>query len=471
MVTGPVGTSRRIRELWVDARFGIAGDMLLAALLDAGADLAAVRRAVAAVIGDAVSLNTSEVRRAGQRATLVDVRLTRPDQPHRAWAEIRALLQHADLAPRVREGALATFEALAAAESRVHGVPADEVHFHEVGAWDSIADIVGVCAALADLDVGTVSCTDIVVGEGTVAGAHGLLPVPPPAVLELVAGSRLSLRALPTGAPDAAAEPVGELATPTGVALLAALTDGCSRAGVPALASAGAVGVGAGQKDIPGWANVVRVVLGPAAPEVGEPAGPGDELRVDWLTQLSANVDDLDPRAWPGVLTALLTAGAVDAWLTPILMKKGRPGHTVSALVAASPQGAATDAVRRALLAHTSTLGVREATYRRAALPRAFVAVPVRLGSEAAGSEGYGSEAHGSEAPGSGTTQVASGEVRIKVGYQHGRIVQATPEFEDCATLAAASGHPVAQVLAAASAAADAAGLRPGQPFVADDGG
>lgn len=431
---------------WVDAQAGVAGDMLLAALLDAGASLTVVRRDVAAVIGDAVRIETREVVRKGQRATWVDVVLAVPDQPHRTWATIRALLAAAALPDRVRARAEATFAALAAAEGRVHGIAPDEVHFHEVGSWDSIADVVGVCAALEDLGVERLACTDVSLGAGSMRAAHGLLPVPGPAVLQLLVGAPFGARALPPGATapegDTSAQSfgVGELATPTGVALLATLA--VERAAAPTLARVEAAGVGSGHDVTTGWANVVRVAIGRSVPAA--PAAPDDSpagLETEWPVRLEANVDDLDPRAWPVALAALFEAGAVDAWLTPIIMKKGRPAHMVSALVGpGADQLRRTDAVRRALLTHTSTLGVREDRVRRTALPRASASVPVVLAG-------------------------ASAQVAVKVAWWDGRIVRATPEYEDCASLAAAAGRPVVEALAAASAAAYAAGLRPTEPY------
>ncbi len=393
-------------HLWVDASAGVAGDMLLGALLDAGAALGAVTAAVSAVVPDEVAVTTSTVTRAGLRALKADVRSRAHGHPHRAWADIRALLGSADLPAPVREPALAVFARLADAEGRVHGVPPDEVRFHEVGAWDAIADIVGVCAALADLGVVRTTGSAVAVGSGRVRAAHGELPVPPPAVLELARGWQV------------VAGGAGELATPTGMALLRTLADECGP--LPPL-TVTAVGVGAGGRDTAGRANVVRAVLG--VPSTDAPATPD-------LWVLETNVDDLDPRVWPTVLSALLAAGAADAWLVPILMKKGRPAHTLCVLAPDAERGALRDAV----FTLTSTLGVRERPVSRVALERGWRTVAVR-----------------------------GGDVRVKAGLRAGRIVHATPEFDDAAALARARGVPVRQVLDEAVAAAEAAGLRPGQ--------
>ena len=392
-------------HLWVDASAGIAGDMLLGALLDAGASLDSVTAAVSAVVPGEVAVRTSTVARAGLRALKADVSSRLDDHPHRSWADIRTLLESAGLPPDVREKALTVFARLAQAEGHVHGINPDDVHFHEVGSWDSIADIVGVCAALTDLGVARVTAGPLAVGSGRVRAAHGDLPVPPPAVLELARGWQVL------------AGGEGELATPTGTALVTTLAQECGP--LPPLEIT-AVGIGAGGRDVAGRANVVRVVVG--TPVVDAPT-------TSWMWVLETNVDDLDPRLWPTVLAALLAAGAADAWLVPILMKKGRPAHTLCVL-ARDPER---EALRDAVFALTSTLGVREHPVSRVALERAWRNVAVR-----------------------------GGTVQVKVGLRAGRIVTATPEFDDAAALARTRGVPVGQVLDEATAAAGTAGLRPG---------
>lgn len=395
-------------HLWVDATAGIAGDMLMGALIDAGAPLDRVESAVSAVVPGEIALRTSTVHRAGLRALKIDVESRAEDHPHRSWARIRSMLEDAELPTAVRTTALAAFARLADAEGRVHGIAPDDVHFHEVGSWDSIADIVGVCAALAALAVTRVTASPVAVGSGRIGSAHGDLPVPPPAVLELSRGWRVL------------AGGEGELATPTGMALIRALADECGPIEPMQIT---AVGVGAGGRDVPGRANVVRVALGiPSA----------DVPTADDLWVLETNVDDLDPRVWPTVLAALLEAGAADAWLVPIVMKKGRPAHTLCVLARDAERAALRDNV----FALTSTIGVREAPVSRVALDRDWQAVALR-----------------------------GGEVRIKVAVRAGRIVHATPEFDDAAALALARGAPVRQVLDEAIAAAETAMLRPGAPW------
>ncbi|MEZ0165406.1 nickel pincer cofactor biosynthesis protein LarC [Kineococcus sp. LSe6-4] len=396
--------TRARTHAWIDASAGVAGDMLLGALLDAGADLDAVRAAVHAVVGDAVSVRTERVRRAGLAATKAHVDLHEEDPPHRTWTTVRALLGAADLPDPVRRDALAVFAALATAEGAVHGVPADDVHFHEVGALDSVADVVGVCAALHDLGVTSASAGAVALGSGTVRAAHGAIPVPVPAVVALSRGRRVR------------AGGEGELTTPTGMALLAALAT--TDEDLPELTVA-AWGSGAGTRDVPGRPNVTRVVL-------GEPAGAGRSR----ACQLEATVDDLDPRLWPGVLARVLAAGAFDAWLVPVLGKKGRPAHVLTVL---SPPGRAGE-LEELVVASTSTLGVRRTECTRLTLERDWVDVRVE-----------------------GTA------VPVKVGLLHGVVQQVMPEFEDVARLAAELGRPERRVLAAAHAAAAAAGWVVGQ--------
>ena len=176
--------------LWFDAGAGVAGDMLLGALLDAGASLARVRQQVAAVLGDDLDVEVTEVQRAGLRASKATVIANVPDPPHRSWAQVRGLLEDAALDPAVQRDALAVFTRLAAAEAAVHGVDADEVHFHEVGALDAIGDVVGVCAAVRDLGPLSLTVSPLALGSGSVSSGHGMLPVPVPAVLELGGGGR-----------------------------------------------------------------------------------------------------------------------------------------------------------------------------------------------------------------------------------------------------------------------------------------
>jgi uncharacterized protein (TIGR00299 family) protein len=291
------------------------------------------------------------------------------------------------------------FARLAAAEGRVHRVPPDDVHFHEVGALDALADVVGVVAAFEHLALDRLAASPVALGSGSARSAHGVVPVPAPAVLELLAGVPVHAGPVPA-----------ETCTPTGAALLAARVDEWTA--LPPV-RVQRVGVGAGARDPVELPNVVRLVL-------GDPAAPAPASQV----VLETNVDDLDPRLWPGVLGALLAAGASDAWLTPILMKKGRPAHTLSALC--RPDAVA--AVQAAVFAHTSTIGLRVVPVRKVALERTATSV-----------------------------EVLGGRVGVKVARDGGRVVNVGVEYEDVTTLARERGLPVKEVLRAATAAAQAA--------------
>jgi uncharacterized protein (TIGR00299 family) protein len=397
------------RHAWIDASAGVAGDMLLGALIDAGADLVAVQETVDAVLGESVRLACEPVTRAGQHASRLSVEVIARDVPVRDWRSIEHLIATAELPSAVRGRALATFQRLAEAEAKVHHVPLDDVHFHEVGALDSIADIVGVAAALHSLHIDSLSAGPVAVGSGRVQGAHGDLGVPVPAVVELAAGWKIF------------AGGVGELTTPTGMALLSALAERCEDLPPLGLQTFGA---GAGSQDTPGRANVTRVLVGQRAAEADADLSDTDVL-------IEANVDDLDPRLWPGVLTSLIRAGAADAWLVPIIMKKGRPAHTVTVLARADQ---AAD-LRLMLLALTSTIGVRETAVRKMALPRGWVNVTV-----------------------------ADRNLSIKIAHHHGSIWQVTPEFDDLERASIELGVSPIALLEQTMAAAAVAGLVTGAP-------
>ncbi|MET9019481.1 nickel pincer cofactor biosynthesis protein LarC [Actinopolymorpha sp. NPDC004070] len=399
---------------WLDCASGASGDMLLGALVAAGVPLDVLTHAVDAVAPEKIRLRPESVVRNGLAATLVHVEGT-DSTHHRTWADVRSLLDAAGLPEQVSRSAHATFEALAHAEARVHDTTPESIHFHEVGALDAIADVVGVCAGLAHLGLDRLVVSPVAVGSGFVRAAHGRLPVPVPAVVELLAAA---------GAPSYAGEidgtPVGELCTPTGAALLVAHA---TAYGPQPPMRVAAQGFGAGTRETPGRANAVRLLVGEPAPEVwtagsaGAAASPGESTQL----VVESNVDDLDPRVWPAVLTQLLEAGAADAWLTPILMKKGRPAHTLAVLVDPDRY----DAVCEVVFTQTSAIGVRSHTVRKRPLEREFRIL---------------------ELPG--------GTVRLKVATYAGQVVNAQPEYDDVLALAELTGRPVKTVLAQAAAAA-----------------
>jgi pyridinium-3,5-bisthiocarboxylic acid mononucleotide nickel chelatase len=383
---------------WLDLSAGASGDMLLGALVDAGVPLEVLAEALAALPVERIRLVTEQVSRHGLGATRVHVQA--PDSPHhRTWPDVQALLAEAALAPAIREGALAVFARLAVAEGRVHRISPDEVHFHEVGALDALADVVGVVAGFAHLGLTRVFASPVALGSGSARGAHGVVPIPGPAVLELL-----------TGLPVVAGAVPAEMCTPTGAALVARLVDEWTT--LPPM-RVERVGMGAGGRDPAELPNVVRLVLG--VPGDAAPTGP---------VVLETNVDDLDPRLWPGVLDTLFAAGASDAWLTPILMKKGRPAHTLSVLC--RPDTVAQ--VQAAVFATTSTIGLRVVPVGKVAVERAQASV-----------------------------DVLGGRVGVKVAVAGGQMVNVSVEYEDVATLARELDLPVKEVLRAATAAAERA--------------
>jgi uncharacterized protein (TIGR00299 family) protein len=386
--------------LWVDASSGASGDMLLGALVGSGVPVETLQRAVDAVVPEPVTLRVEPVTRNGFAAVRCRVEVA-DSTTHRSWRDIRELLGRADLGEEVRDLAVRAFERLAVAEATVHGSDPLDVAFHEVGALDAIADVVGVVAGFVALGSADVVVSPVAVGSGEVRGAHGTMPVPPPAVAEL-------LRGVPSYAGPAGA-PAMELCTPTGAALLTTLATAW---GPQPMMTTDRIGIGAGGRDPEGHANVVRLFT-------GEPSA----TRADPPLLVETNVDDLDPRVWPSVIAALLDAGASDAWLTPILMKKGRPAHTLSALV---PADRAVP-VRAVIFRHTSAIGVREQPLGKHALDREMASV-----------------------------DVAGQPVAVKLARHDGVLVNAQPEYDDVARAALALGRPVGDVLGDAIAASRA---------------
>ncbi len=343
-----------MRTAWFHCFSGIAGDMALGSLIDAGADLTEVVGLLERLPMTGWSVEAEPVLRGGIAATKVHVRCE-DTAVVRTYAHISGLVDEARLPMRVRDRAQATFAALAEVEGRLHRRPPEQVHFHEVGGIDAIVDVVGTCAALEVLGVDRVTASPVATGLGMVRSAHGMIPNPAPAVLELL-----------RGAPTYGREVSVELTTPTGAALLAAMASGYGP--LPAL-TLSSTGYGAGDRDIDGLPNVLQVVLGdgPAAEQAATPR-PGQPVVL-----LEVNVDDATGEVLSHAVASLMDAGAHDAWVTPILMKKGRPAHTVSAL--ADP--ALAEQLAGVLMAETGSLGVRGVTLERWPAARAQAEVEV----------------------------------------------------------------------------------------------
>jgi pyridinium-3,5-bisthiocarboxylic acid mononucleotide nickel chelatase len=342
------------RVAWFHCFNGIAGDMALGALLDAGADVHAVRAAVGALGLSGWSINPQRTQRCGIGGTYAGV--AADDQAHhRPYRDIRRLIAAAPLAAGIGDRALAVFAALAGVEGDIHGVAADDVEFHEVGSLDAIVDVVGTCAALESLGVDEIHSSAVAVGTGTFSAAHGVLPNPGPAVLGLLARRH---------APIIGVDVTTELTTPTGAAILSALAAGFGP--IPAVNVIG-VGYGAGTRDMVGRPNVVQVVIGEMS-TTSRVSEPGQPLRL-----LETNVDDVTGEVLAHTLAALLDGGAYDAWITPILMKKGRPAHTIH-LLAEQTRAAALGEI---LIRATGTLGVRGSTIERWPQPRVESAITI----------------------------------------------------------------------------------------------
>ena len=390
------------RTAWFHCFAGTAGDMTMAALVDAGADQMTIVEAVGQLDLDRYALTFEDVTRCGIAATQAHVALDNDHHDtagHRSYRAVRELIDVAGLPARIEDRAQRTFRMLADVEGRMHRVPADDVEFHEVGSVDAVVDVVGTCAALESLGIDRIVCSPITVGEGTVVAAHGQLPNPAPAVTELLARRR---------APSRGIDDRKELATPTGVALMCALSDHFGP--MPAI-NVTSVGYGAGAADIPGRPNVVQVVIGDETPATQLPE-PGQPVQL-----LETNVDDATGEVIAHTIGALIAAGAYDAWATPIVMKKGRPAYTVHALCDPS----AATLIGSVLLRETGALGLRGTELRRWPQQRAERSVVV---------DGHTVRA-----------KVALGRVKI--------------EHDDAAAAASALGRPLRDVLAQAAALAE----------------
>ena len=346
--------------LWVDAPTGLAGDMLLAGLLDLGIPISAIEEPLNSLgLAGCYRIDVAEARSGGLRGKRVSVMGLEDQPPHRHWADIRQQIVEASLPTSLKDRVLAVFTALAEAESTVHGSSMESVHFHEVGAVDALVDVVGVCAALDQLNPARIFCSPLPAGRGTVRTAHGLLPVPVPAVLELARRHQVPLQQ----SPDA---PEGELVTPTGLALMAVWAD---RFVPPARFTPAMVGVGLGHRELD-RPNLVRLILDTADQDSTYQDSTYQELtdapRWQSLVVQEAWLDDATPEDLALLMERLREAGAVDVAAHPLVMKKGRCGHGVIALV----EEDAAERVRQVWFNAGTSIGVRERRQGRWLLPR-----------------------------------------------------------------------------------------------------
>ena len=317
---------------------------------------------------------------------------------HRNFNDIKTIIENSDLSTNIKAKAVNVFRILGLAEAKVHGKSLEEVHFHEVGAVDTIIDIVGSCLALENLGIEKIYVSEIKTGYGFVQCAHGLMPVPAPATAELLAHGLLYAKG----------NIERELATPTGAALMAALAE--PSADMPKGFSAEKVGYGAGTRnlEIP---NVLRATLGAV-----------EEVKSHALTVAECNIDDMSGEVWPYVQEKLMAAGALDAWITPIIMKKGRPAQMLSVLM--HPQDL--PVLEKIILTETTTLGLRYYDVARHCSERSFISV-----------------------------ELPQGTVKVKYSAANGQILNIAPEFEDCRKLAEASKMPLKKIMQMAAAAAE----------------
>jgi uncharacterized protein (TIGR00299 family) protein len=391
-----------MRVAYLDAFSGLAGDMFVGALLDCGLDVAALERELAKLAVGGFAIRRERRERSGIVATkfVVDVHGAHAQgassHSHRPFRAIRQLIRDSALKPRVCELALQVFVKLAEAEGKVHGVEPDDVEFHEVGAVDAIVDVVGAAWAIDMLSIGELIVSALPLGSGITRSAHGPLPVPGPATVEL-------LRGFPVRMGDGA----GELVTPTGAAIVAAL----ARPGaMPECLVVDRVGYGAGDRELADRPNLLRVLLGERAAEVG----------VDSLLLLETNLDDLNPELYEHVMERLFAEGARDVFFAPIHMKKNRPAVLLSVLADLTRR----EALVRVLFDETSTLGVRVSPVERLRIERESREIETRFG-----------------------------RVRVKIGKSPGGVVNVAPEYEDCKRVANAAGVPLKLVYQEATAA------------------
>ncbi len=372
--------------------------MIVASLLDAGADLDTLKQEIAKLDLTGYTIECEQVTRGGIGGTQFSVQLDNEDQPRRNLSDILELLEHSGLSSRVTEQTTQIFTKLARAEAKVHRIDVDRVHFHEVGAIDSIIDIAAACIALELLRVEKVLCSPIPLGSGTVECSHGTLPVPAPATAELLTGARTKQTEL-----------TDELTTPTAAAILTTLSE--SYGPIPAM-NIKSIGYGAGKREGKDLPNLLRVFVG----ELSQSGA------IDSVVEVSANVDDCTGELIAATIDKLLSAGSLDAWSTPIFMKKSRPAWTISALCSMGD----VETVERIIFSETTTFGVRRSICGRTKLQ-----------------------------PRHETVETPYGAIRIKIGTLSGQDITASPEFSDTVAAAQAHGVPVRKVMQSAVDAYD----------------
>ena len=414
-----------MRAVYFDCFAGVSGDMIVGALLDLGVNLEALEEHLASLGLGGYEIKYRRVERSGVAAAKLDVEVDELAQPARTLADIRAIIGGSSVTDSVKARANGVFDRLAEAEARVHGTTPDKVHFHEVGAVDSIIDIVGAMIGFESLGVERFFCSPLRLGSGSVQTEHGRLPIPAPATAELLRGARAY-----------AGELEGEFVTPTGAAIVATL---CEAFGALPPMKISRVGYGAGSRDPKGFPNALRLMIGEIE-EADDPAGvmhrgadrspvpgSGDETRTkvyagsdEAIVVIETNIDDMNPQVYEFVMERAFAVGALDVFMAPVQMKKDRPGVLLTVL----SRPATAEGIIEVLLSETTTLGVRYYDAKRRVLERAIE-----------------------------TVETEYGPVRIKVARDGARTLHFQPEYEDCARAALAAQAPLIDVQAAAAAA------------------
>ncbi|MGA2076029.1 MAG: nickel pincer cofactor biosynthesis protein LarC [Terriglobia bacterium] len=390
-----------MKQAYLDCFSGISGDMFVGALLDVGLPLEQLVAELKTIPLGLYEFKRTRALRGHLVGTRVEIRVP-GKQPSRKLRDIETLIRDSALSAGVKEQTLKVFGRLAEAEGKLHNMPPEQVHFHEVGAVDAILDIVGTCIGLELLDISHLTCSPLNVGSGCVQAAHGSLPVPAPASLEL-------LKDIPIYSSGVD----GELVTPTGAALISSIATGFGP--IPPM-RVERIGYGAGAREIPGHPNLARLLLGESTEPVRVREGaPGDEV----VSVIEANVDDMSPQLYGFFIDLALAAGALDVTCTPIQMKKDRPGILLSVLC--TPEKS--DALAQMLFEQTTTIGVRIYEARRKILERELVNI-----------------------------QTPYGAVKVKVAKRDGKVLNVAPEYEDCQRLATEKCVPLKQVMIAAQA-------------------
>jgi uncharacterized protein (TIGR00299 family) protein len=378
-----------MRICYLDCFSGISGDMLLGALVDAGVDAGALRAEFAKLGLEGVELEFEKTLRSSISGTNLTVKVAH-DHSHRSLSKIEQIISTSGLRDVVKQRAIRIFRRLGEVEAAIHNVPVEKVHFHEVGAWDSIADIVGACIAFDLLGIEKIYCSALNLGSGTVKAAHGVMPVPAPATAALVAE-----------VPTYSEGPEVELTTPTGAAIATTLAE---RFGAMPPMRISATGYGAGDKDFPRRPNLLRVLI-------GEMTGAMEATEV---YVIEANVDDMSPQVAGYVRERLLEAGALDATFAPVFMKKDRPGFTVAVLAKAEDR----ERLAELMFEETTTLGLRMYRAERRVLERRWE-----------------------------TVETPYGAVRIKIASENGKVRNFAPEYEDCRQRALEHKVPLKDVM------------------------